>query len=115
MTVTVEAAPREAYVAAALDAAIRARVVNRAWYRAHRSSFQSAVWQEWERDNNIVLRQLLSVRREAMRLYGRGRLHADRMAAALYDASEGESFDPPRAYLQDAGDHHIYPAGRVGL
>lgn len=73
---TVTTASREEYIGHALEAAIRSRIKDRAWYRRNRSPFP---WSDFERDNDVALRDLFDIRREAIRQY---RAERERVEAA---------------------------------
>ena len=76
-------ATREEYVGHQLEAAIRERTMNRRWHRHHRRSDHSAACRmgDLERENNLVLRELFRIRRDALRLH---RAEQARVKAAFH-------------------------------
>lgn len=113
---TVTTATREEYIGHALEAAIRSRIKDRAWYRRNRSPFP---WSDFERENDVALRELFEIRREAIRQH---RAETERVEAAYrqlraaHEAAEwaeaiatGQYSRLPDVPLADPVDHFAWP------
>lgn len=110
MHASVVTATREEYLGHALEARIRSRVKDRAWYRHNRDIL---AWADYERENDVALRDLFAIRREAIRQFRAERVRVERAyreMRAAHEAAEwreslrlGRYIDLP---LADAGDHY---------
>ena len=100
-------ATRQEYVGHALEAAIRSRVQDRAWYRANKLTHP---WADLEAENTEALRLLLGIRREAIRQYRAETARVERtyreLMAERDAAMWSESLRSGR-YVVDAGDHFV--------
>lgn len=106
-------ASREEYLGHALESEIRSRLHSRRWYQQHRDIF---TWSDLERENDLILRELFRVRRDALRQYRLSEAHVirawrelkaehDAAWAAALNAAPGDPLpDVPLARLQDPGD-----------
>jgi hypothetical protein len=115
MHASIVTATREEYIGHGLEAAIRSRVQDRRWYRRNRDVF---AWADFERENDVFLRELFEIRRDAIRQYRAERIRMEqayRSMRAAHEAAEwresvrlGEYVDIP---LADPGDIFVHPAG----
>jgi len=101
-------AARQEYIGFALEANIRSRWKDRAWYRQNRSVYQ---WADLERENVVALRELLRVRRQAINTQRDMERRVLEIRAAHEAAEWSESVSVgryiylPDVPLADAGDH----------
>ena len=99
-------ATRQEYEGHALEAAIRSRVKDRAWYRANRLEHP---WSDLEQENDEALRTLLAIRREAIR---QCRAETDRVERtyrelmAERDAAMWSESLRTGQYVVDPGNHY---------
>ncbi len=115
----VETASRSEYLGHALEAEIRSRIHSRRWYRHNRADHP---WEDLERENALVLRELFRVRRDALRQYRSEQervIRAWRAMAAAADAAMAHQWAEaastgrylPDVPLADPGDTFVYPGG----
>src|SRR5690348_6761495 len=110
-TAVMSVASREEHIGLALEAAIRSRIKNRAWYRRNRAEYP---WADYERENDRELRLLFSIRSEGRRAERFVRDMVDRRARAAHEAAEwaesvrtGQYVTLPDVPLADPGDWFV--------
>ena len=121
MARSVTTASREEYLGYALESEIRSRIHSRHWYRKNRTEHP---WEDLERENTLILRELFRVRRDALRQFQSEQdrvTRAWREMKAAHDAvlagqwaeavATGQYPDVPLAMTPDPGDVFVYPAG----
>lgn len=119
MSARVVTASRQEFIGHELEAAIRSRKADRRWYRANRHLSSMG---DLERENALILRELIRLKWDAIRQYRVSEAHVIRAwrelkaandaawAAALIAAPGDPLPDVPLARLDDPGDHYAWPA-----
>lgn len=105
MSARIYTASREEYLGHALESEIRSRLHSRRWYRQHRDLSTMA---DLERENELVLREMFRVRRDALRQYRASEAHvirAWREAMRNHGAQRMELLPA----TDDPGDIFVYP------